>query len=425
VVAAALAARGFEVVGVDIDERTVDLVARGIAPVLEPGIEDLYAAAHGRLRATADLPAAVAETDASILVVPTPSEPDGGYSLRYVLDAAEAIGSALRRKRSRHLVVLRSTVLPGDCEGRVVPALERASGLRCGPDFGLVYNPDFIALGSVIRDLFAPGLVLIGSPSAHDAARWCEVYTRFLDVAPPVETMSCANAELAKVALNSFVTMKITFANLLAQVCQRLPGGDVDAVTGALARDARIGAPYLRGGLGYGGPCFPRDNRALAHAAARLGVDFPLAAATDEANDSIAPQVADLVSSRVPPGARVAVLGLAYKPGTPVVEASQALALARILAERGLSVVAYDPQASAEVDTALGPRVARAASAKECVAGSDAVVIATPWEEFREIVGLLPSGTSAPIVIDCFGLLGDRSSRPTHVVRLGVHSSVV
>ncbi|MGH2627193.1 MAG: nucleotide sugar dehydrogenase, partial [Anaerolineales bacterium] len=336
VIAGCHANRGFRVIGVDVDPAAVESCNRGVPPVEEPGIEKLYADCRPRLAATTDGEAAVAQTDASLIVVPTPSEADGAYSLGYILGACDVIGDALRRKGRYHLVVLKSTVLPGSCDEHIVPRLQVRSGLRCGVDFGFCYNPEFIALGSVISGIFNPDLILIGEsdPRAGDAL--VSVYDRLLGGRRQASRMNFVNAELAKLAVNTYLTMKITYANLLAGLCERLPGGNVDAVTGALGLDSRIGRKYFKGGLGYGGPCFPRDNRAMLCLARRLGVPFGLAEATDRGNAAVTTRVVEMIESKTPAGGKVAVLGLSYKPNTAVVDESQGVLIAGLLTQRGI-----------------------------------------------------------------------------------------
>ena len=302
VIAGCYASRGIDVLGVDVASSCVEKCRRGIPPVQEPGIEALYETARGRLSATRDGHEAVINSDVTLIAVPTPSETDGGYSLRYVLDACAVIADALRRKDGYHLVVLKSTVLPGACDEQIVRLLENRSGRRCGQDFGFCYNPEFIALGSVIDNIFHPDLTLIGESDARAGSHLLQLYKRVLSEHPPIARMNLVNAELTKLAVNTFVTMKISFANLLAALCERLVGADIDAVTRALGRDSRIGPKYIKGGLGFGGPCFPRDNAALLSVSRRLGVSFPLAEATDQANQEIPIRIANLATSLVSGG---------------------------------------------------------------------------------------------------------------------------
>ena len=308
---------------------------------------------------------------------------------------------------------MKSTVLPGDCEEALIPALERASGRRCGPEFGFAYNPEFIALGSVVRNLFHPDLILVGATDPGVSRLVQGIYERVLGDDPPLAHMNVVNAELTKLAVNTYVTMKITYANSLARVCERLPGGDVDVVTEALGRVTRIGGKYLKGGLGFGGPCFPRDNGALLFQSRKLGVAFHLAEATDATNLDPARHVSRLVREAVPAGGRVAILGLSYKPFTPVIDHSQGIFIARLLAEDGLAVTVYDPEALEAARQELGDGFKFAESAAAAVDGQHAVVLATPWPEFRE----LRYGATQP-VFDCWGELG--LGQAPGRVRLGV-----
>ena len=240
-IAACIAARGVEVVGVDGDAAKVAQLNRGVAPVHETGLPELLAQSGGRLRATTSVAEAIAATDTTFVIVPTPSDESGGFALEHVRRAIEEIGAALREKDSYHLVAVTSTVLPGALEAVVLPLLEAASGKRCGPGFGLCYSPEFVALGSVIRDFLEPDFLLIGEsdPAAGDALE--RVYRAVCRTTPPVARIGFANAELAKLAVNNYVTTKISFANMLASLCERIPGADVDAVTSALGLDKRIG----------------------------------------------------------------------------------------------------------------------------------------------------------------------------------------
>ncbi len=404
-IAACLASRGFSVVAVDADPHKVEAIRDGRAPVYEPGLQELLAETGGRLKATTDLEAAVAGSEITYIVVPTPSEPDGAFSLRHVLEACEAIGRGLRQP-GYHLVVLTSTVMPGSTRGQVRLALEAASGKNCGRDFGLCYSPEFVALGTVVRDFLQPDFVLIGEfdSRAGDVLESVERRARRND--PPIARTGLESAELAKLAVNTFITTKITFANLLARLCETLPGADAGEVSAILGLDSRIGAKALRGAISYGGPCFPRDNRALARAAEIAGVPVDLPEATDRFNRWQLGWLAERVESLARTGRTVGVLGLSYKPGSDVVEEAPGTWLAGELAGRGFSVVAFDPAASGTAAAVLPTSVALAAAPAECVARADLVVVATPWAEFRDIPPAVWARHSQPrVVLDCWRLL--------------------
>lgn len=403
---ACLASKGFDVIGVDVDEQKVAAVADGRAPVFEPQLDELLAANQERIDATTDLAHAVARSDMTFIVVATPSDAHGGFSLKWVLPACETIGTALAAKDGFHTVVLTSTVMPGSTAAEVVPALERASGKRCGVDFGVCYSPEFIALGSVIRDFLNPDFLLVGESDERAGSMLEALYRRVVETDAPVARMTFVNAELAKLSVNTFVTTKIAYANMLARMCERLPGADVDVVTEAIGLDTRIGRKYLRGAISYGGPCFPRDNVALATLARQIGAPAFVAEATDSANRDGIQRLADLAEQQLPDGGSVAVLGLSYKPNTDVVEEAPGMLLVRALAERGVDVVAYDPAAGPNAERALDGAGRIVGSVAEAVAGADAVVIATAWDEFRRIEPAQLARDGEPrVVIDCWRVL--------------------
>lgn len=401
---ACIAHKGIPVVGVDVSPHAIGAINAGLPPVYEPRLAEMIAANRARLRATSDYREAIATSRVTFIVVPTPSEEDGGFSLRYVAAAAEAIGRALREKDDYHLVVLTSTVLPGSSQFAVKPILEAESGRTCGQDFGLCYSPEFIALGSVIRDFLNPDFILIGESDHYSGDLLSDLYAKICDNDPPIARMSMVNAELTKIAVNTFVTMKITFANTLARLCEQLPGADVDVVTSALGLDSRIGQRYLKGGLGYGGPCFPRDSLALSALARQIGQRVLLAEATDQANRELAVGIVDRVIQRVTPDAVVAVLGLSYKPQSNVVEESQALYLAHRLAEHGADVVVYDPVATENARVVLGDRVRYAPTVSEALEEAAVVVVANPDQAFAWLqAGDFP--VRPLVVFDCWRML--------------------
>src|SRR6266436_9458738 len=268
---AAIAARGVLAIGVDADAAKVDAIAKGVPPIFEPRLAETLILAQGRLTATSNIEDAVRDSDITFIVVATPADADGSFSLRYVLPVCEAIGRALAAKREYHVVALTSTVMPGSTGGDVRETLEKASRKRAGIDFGICYSPEFIALGSVIRDFLNPDFTLVGEFDERSGVMLEHCYAEIIENGAPCKRMSLENAELTKLAVNTFVTTKIAYANMLAELCEGIPGGDVDVVSDALGADKRIGRPYLTGGLGFGGPCFPRDNLALSAFGRRLG----------------------------------------------------------------------------------------------------------------------------------------------------------
>jgi UDPglucose 6-dehydrogenase len=404
--AAVFAARGFQVIGLDRDRACVDALNAGRSPVEEPQLQEHIDLGRDRLRATTSIDEAIAGSDVSFVIVPTPSGPDHVFSNAFVLDAVTHMGRAIGRKRGDHLVVITSTVMPGSTGGEIRHALEHSSGRVVGRTVGLCYSPEFIALGSVVHDLLHPDMVLIGECDERYGAQLEAVYALVTESAPAVHRMNFVNAEICKIAVNTFVTTKISYANMLSDFCDHLEGADVDTISRALGADSRIGAKYLKGGVAYGGPCFPRDNKAFAALGRALGVKCDLADATDRINDYQVQRLLGAEQAVGADGALVAVLGLSYKLHTPVLEQSQGMALARALMDEGYRVIVADPLSGRQGAAELGPAVQVAPGFAAAIAAADLVVITTPWPEIRSVsreAFLRPSGTLP--IIDPWGLL--------------------
>ncbi len=414
--AAAIAKRGFEVIGVDVNARAVEAVNAGRAPVFETNLDKTIAENKARIRATTDHAEAVRETDLSFVIVPTPSGRDKIFSLQYAEWAFSEIGHALAAKDGYHTVVLTSTVVPGSTRQVLLPILEEAPGKKCGPDFGLCYSPEFIALGSVIRDFLNPDFTLVGEFDSRSGENLEKAYAGIMENAPPCKRMSLENAELTKLAVNTFVTTKIVYANMLAEFCDRLPGGDVGVVADALGTDKRIGDRYLKGGLGYGGPCFPRDNGALAAFAGVVGVAAGLATVTDDLNARQTDRIAETIQGLAGPGATIAVLGISYKPHSHVIEESHSIRLIADLNAAGTRVVAYDPLAVEPARTALRDRAVVMEHLGTCLEQADVVVIATPDPIFQALgPDDFPRREKPVAVYDCWRILRDKLEDAAHI----------
>jgi UDPglucose 6-dehydrogenase len=403
---AGMASRGFNVIGVDISENAVRAVNEGRAPVQETGLHEMISTYRDNLRATTSHEEAVLCSDVSFVIVPTPSDSRGAFELQYAKYAFEQLGKALAKKDSYHVIALTSTVIPGATRHGLLPVLETTSGKTCGTDFGLCYSPEFIALGSVIRDFLNPDFCLVGQFDERAGDVLEEVDRRICEKEPVVHRMSIENAEIAKIALNSYVTMKISFANTLADICERIPGGDVDVVSDALGADTRIGRKYLTGGLGFGGPCFPRDNVALGFLCEQVGADGTLLAANHGYNESLTTRVTRKIAPLLQRGQTAAVLGLSYKPLSHVVEESQGVALALAMAEAGMRVIGYDPLASEGARGAFRDKALVAESIDAALADAAIIVVTTPDAPFRALKAQDLLGAKQSVtVVDCWRCL--------------------
>jgi len=394
--AACLAELGHDVVAIDIDEEIVAAINDGRAPIHEPGLDDLVAEHSGdRLRATTDYDA-VPETAVTFVCVQTPSAGDGGQDLAAYEAVAHSLGEQLPAADEGHLVVTKSTVLPGTGDEVLAPILEAESGLHAGEDFHVAMNPEFLREGSAVADYHDPDKIVLGGDGyAHDRLR--TLYAPLIEAADPtvVET-GLREAELIKYANNAFLAAKVSLVNDLGNVCKEL-GIDSYEIAEAVGLDDRIGAQFMRSGLGWGGSCFPKDIDALRWLARQHDYEPAVFDAAVAVNDGQPTRLVDLLERHVDPeGARVAVLGLSFKPGTDDVRNSRALDVVEQLHEWGAEVVAYDPAAMDEVRERL-PELTYADGPEDALAGAEAVCICTEWPEFDD---LDYSGMERSVVID-------------------------
>lgn len=403
--AAVLASKGHQVIGVDLNEEFVKKIKSGLAPVDEPFLQELIQVHRTRLKATMDYEEAILHSDVTFVIVPTPSEKNGLFSNQFLLKAVEQIGKSLCKKEGYHLVVITSTVTPGSTDGEIRNTLERHSNRCVGEKLGLCYNPEFIALGSVVQNMLHPDMILIGESDEKAGNYLEEIYRTICEKHVSVRRMNLVNAELAKIAINTFVTTKISYANMLSDICQQLPGGDVNVVTDAIGLDSRIGSKYLKAAVAFGGPCFPRDNTALAAFARQIGARADIAEATHEINQYQNHRLYQLVEEHAKTK-KIGILGLSYKPGTYVVEESQGINIAHQLVENGYQISVYDPMALKEAQKTLNKKVHISSSVQECLERSDTILIMIPWPEFsREITSQTLMKMPRKTVLDCWRLL--------------------
>ena len=342
--AACLAKEGHTVVGVDVSAAKVDLINAGQSTIIEDGIRGLVSdmRATGRLSATADVGAAVAATELSIICVGTPSRANGSIDLASVMRVAEQIGEAIARKKARHTVVVRSTVLPGTTEDVVKPALERTSGKMAGTGFGLCVNPEFLREGTSIRDFYEPPFNIIGAADAESAE---PVRTLYLGIDTPTHVVPIKVAEMVKYACNAYHGLKISFANEIGNICKALTI-DSHEVMRLFCEDTKlnVSAAYLKPGFAFGGSCLPKDLRALSYRARQADIDTPLLAATLESNRKQIQRAFDMVMAT---GARkVGILGLSFKAGTDDLRESPMVSLVELLYGKGLAIAIHDEHVS-------------------------------------------------------------------------------
>jgi len=403
--AVCFAGRGFVVEGIEVDEKKVSRMESGTAPFEEKGVATKLRSSlkSGNLRLSSDYEA-VARTAVTFITVGTPSGPNGAIDLKYVESATRSIGKKLREKGSHHVVVVKSTVVPGTTERKIIPMLEEETGKRAGEGFGVAVNPEFLREGSAVRDTLKPEGLVLGVKDPASTKRLLGIYRRFYRRMPETILTTPSTAEVIKYSINISRAVQVSLINSLADICNLVPGGEVGDVAKGLALIARMDSRYLGAGLGYGGSCLPKDTRALAALADGLSTPsdlFKAALAVNEAQPRQALALArGLVGSLE--GRQTAVLGLAFKAGTDDVRESAALRLVNLLIDEGAKVRAYDPVATENARRMLGERVTYAASMAKCLEGAECCFIATEWEEFKTLTpGRMRSLMNDAVVVDC------------------------
>jgi UDPglucose 6-dehydrogenase len=384
--AATFAQRGFQVLGVDNNPEVVRKINAGLPPVDEPLMAETIAGAKNRLSATTDAKEA-AETDASFVIVPSPSLPDGSFSNEFLMRALQPIAQAVKASgKKNHLFVVSSTTTPSACRKVIIPMLEQQIGGACGKKFGFCYNPEFIALGNVIRGLLEPDLVLIGESDKRSGDLLSELYTRYNTNRPTIARMSITSAELAKISVNSYITMKISFTNQLRMIAEQYSDTNIHEILDAIGADSRIGKKYLRAGLSYGGPCFPRDNRLVSYAAKQVGLPAALADSTDAVNELTKQRLAEQAQHHLKRGDTVLILGMAYRPGTYIVEESAGLHVAKVLKDGGCRVLVHDCAATSQNSPSLLQfEVLSQLNKIKNEKNLKAILICCPWPEYKNL----------------------------------------
>lgn len=405
--AACLAADGHSVTGVDINRLKVDEINTGKCPIVEPGLPELIAegSRSGRLRATDKAEEAVMRTALSFVCIQTPSAANGSLDLKYVVRVAEEIGDALSRKESFHVVVFRSTMLPGTMDQRVIPALEKHSGKVAGEGFGVAFHPEFLREGSAVADFRVPPRTVIGAIDSRTSDVLASLYTK---INAPLVVTDLRTAELVKYADNSFHALKVAFANEIGAICREAGVNSQEAMRiFCLDTKLNLSPVYLRPGFAFGGSCLPKDLRALTYLAKTLDVEVPVLDATLLSNAAHKRRALELVMAQ---GKRpIGVLGLSFKAGTDDLRESPTVELVEQLIGKGYEVKIYDPDVAlsrltgsnkAYIDREL-PHIASllVGDLGKILAGSQTLVTTKKSQEYEEALKQLrPDQTVVDLV---------------------------
>jgi len=331
--AACLSCEGIPVIGYDNDETKISNLSKRKCYIDEPGLEDKLndAFINHSFAVTNSIETIVEHTNQTFIIVPTPSNEYGYFSNASIIDVLKKMVIPLRRKKEYHIINIVSTVMPGSCN-KFITYIEKHANKIAGKDFDVVYNPEFVAIGNVIQGFLHPDMVLIGSNSENAGKAVADNYKT---ISNNIQIMSLINAELTKLSLNCFLTMKISFINEIATICEVTPGANIDYITNAMGCDSRIGRKLMTAGLGFGGPCLPRDIIALSAYAKKKGYNPHLLYAINKTNNKIIGKILSKILCHAPQDAIIDIYGSSYKSGTKLTEGSQSIILKNQLIEMG------------------------------------------------------------------------------------------
>ncbi|MBA2708239.1 MAG: UDP-glucose/GDP-mannose dehydrogenase family protein [Gemmatimonadaceae bacterium] len=379
VVGACLAETGNDVICADLVESKIEGLKRNVLPIYEPGLESLVERNQqdGRLVFTTDIPSAIASADVLFVAVGTPPDEDGSADLQHVLAVARQVGQHM----SREMVIVTKSTVPVGTAGKVAAEIGKGAGFP----FHMCSNPEFLKEGAAVDDFMKPDRVVLGVDSDYARDVMAEIYAPFVRTGNPIIFMDIASAEMTKYAANGMLATRISFMNEVANLCEKV-GANIDMVRRGIGSDSRIGPSFLFPGPGYGGSCFPKDVKALVRTAAGIGLEMKVLGAVEEVNAAQKLRLGEKLREAVGDdltALHIAVWGLAFKPQTDDMRDAPSLTLIEDLLAAGATVVAHDPAAMHEAKHKLGDRITYAETNYDALAGADALVVVTDWNEYR------------------------------------------
>ena len=390
--AACFAKKGYLVYASSHDREKIEKINNGEPPFYETGLKELLVETRetGLLTGVVGRREAILNTDITFITVGTPMMEDKSADLQYIKQSVKDIGNAIKEKNSFHLVVARSTIPPGTTRNLIRPILEEASGLRAGKEFGLCMNPEFLREGEAVYDTLNPDRVVIGEYNEKSGDILQQLYQEFYrerEEDLPILRMSLENAELVKYASNSLLATKISFANEVANICEKVPGADVDLVMKGVGLDWRINPRFLGAGVGWGGSCFPKDVNALVRFATSIGYDPLILKAILAINEYQTKHIVEWAKNLLGglQGKKIGILGLAFKPNTDDMREAPSKRVIKHLIHEGAIITAYDPIAEENARRDLGSTINYAGNIQEALNEAECCLIITEWDEFKEM----------------------------------------
>lgn len=422
--AAVFAEKGCTVHGVDTNAEKIEMISKSRVPFFEPGLETLVkkAVKSRRLIPTASLRNAVLASNIVFICVGTPMRSDGSVNLEYIHQISSSIGAILKDSKNTPIICIKSTVPPGTTQNVVQENIEKSSTRKAGRDFGIAMTPEFLREGTAVTDSLNPHLIVIGANDDRTRHIVGKFFRRAYSAKARILNTNMVTAELIKYANNSFLATKISFINTIANICNHIPGADVDTIAKAIGTDPRIGSQFLNAGPGYGGSCFPKDVAGFIHYAQSLGYDPLLLKATDTVNKKQIDLILDILQSHLSglTRKRIAILGTAFKKNTDDIRESVSIRLIERLVDLGADVRAHDPMALSNTKEKFRNKITYSSSAPEAAKNAEVIILMTDWDDYKTLNRKQLAGlTKKCLIIDTRRVLQLRTDKSIEYIALG------
>ena len=416
-----LASKGNNVVGIDVDAEKCKKICDGISPFFEPDLEKILKIGLKKKLIISDDFSLIKDCDMIFVAVGTPQKSNGAIELSMIKKAVASVGKILSKTKKNPIVLIKSTVIPGTMQNVILPILEKRSGKKAGKEFGLISNPEFLRESSAIRDTKFPHVIVLGGYQT----KFMKKAKRFFSKLHPNVSIIITNhqtAEMIKYANNSFLATKISFINQLSNICQNIPGANIDDIAKTIGLDPRIGALFLNAGPGYGGSCLPKDMKALINFADTIGINPTLLNAVEKTNQKQMQNIISLMEKTLGTLAskRITVLGTAFKPNTDDIRDSIAIELIKKLLKKKSRIIIYDPKAMKNTKGVFGEKIIYARSVTEALNKSQCVILMTHWKQFEKLNNNSIKHMNKKFVIDCRRILVEKELRAEyHAIGIG------
>ena len=386
--ASVLANKGYNVIGVDTDKLKIKNIKSGKSPFYEPQLDNILKnALTKKLILSENIEEIVNECDFIFLTLGTPIDKNGNINLKIILKVSKKIGELLLKLKKKPIIVIKSTVVPGTTSNKIKKILEKKSNKKVGKGFGLITNPEFLREGKAVHDTLNPHLIVIGSNEKQDSKKLEKFYKEIHNEKISIILTNNTTAEIIKYANNSFLATKISFINNISNLCQTLPGTNVDEVAKAIGIDPRIGNQFLNAGPGYGGSCLPKDIQALIACQKTLGVESTLLNAVHQTNILQIKKIVELIKKTLVnlKNKRITILGLSFKEESDDIRESRSIKLIEILLKEQSTIIVHDPKAIKNTKLIFGDKITYNEKVEDALNNSDCIVLMTPWKQYSKL----------------------------------------